>query len=241
MRRLLLLTTLLMLLVARPAHGQSGINLSWSDCGSNGAFSRTFACDTNSGTQTLVASFVSGVDLNQLTGIAGVIDLCTMTPVLPSWWQMKNPGTCRPNALSVDFDFTSGPGNCADYWQGQAVGGIHYAMGAAWGFNGARILTVAAIPGSAVSPLDGETEYYAFRITIRNDASTGAGACSGCGEPACIVLNSVELTQPAGVGDYFISSPYMSYYVQWQGPVFDCPFVVPTRAPSWGQIKAMYR
>jgi len=241
MKRLLLLTTLLMLFSVRSAHGQSGINLSWNDCGTSGTFQRNFACDTNSGQQTLVASFVSGVELHQLVGIAAVIDLCTMTPVLPSWWQMKNLGTCRPNALSVSFDFTAGPSNCADYWQGAATGGISYSMGAAWGFNGARMLVVATIPESGVSTLDGATEYYACRVNIRNDASTGTGSCAGCSEPACIVFNSIELVQPSGVGDYFIASPLMSYHVQWQGNVVDCPFVVPARTRSWGQIKSLYR
>ena len=241
MNRSIPLFTLLLCLVALPARAQSGINLSWNDCGTFGTFLRTFACNTNSGQHTMVASFIAGQDMNQLVGIAGVIDLCSMTPVLPAWWQMANVGTCRPNALSADFNFTSGPSNCLDYWQGQAVGGMSYTMGAAWGFNGARIRVVAAIPSNQVAPLDGASEYYAYRINIRNDATTGAGACGGCGESVCIILNSLQLAQPAGVGDLTITTPINRYYLEWQGMVVACPFVVPTRQPSWGQIKAMYK
>ncbi|MEO5617382.1 MAG: hypothetical protein ABIS67_06395, partial [Candidatus Eisenbacteria bacterium] len=112
---------------------------------------------------------------------------------------------------------------------------------AAWGFNGARLRVVAAIPSSVVAPIDGSIEYYAYRVTIRNDASTGTGACGGCNENVCIILNSLQLAQPAGVGDYTLANPVMRNFLQWQGPVYFCPFVVPTRRHSWGQVKALYR
>lgn len=241
MKRLLpLLTLVLLLMVPRPC-AASGINLSWGDCGSFGTMMRNFACNTNSGLHTMVASFAPPAGMNQLVGMEGVIDLCSMTPVLPAWWQMASPGTCRPSALSTDFNFVAGPYNCADYWQGQAVGGMSYTMGAAWGFNGARLRVVAAIPSNAVAPTDENTEYYAFRVTIRNDATTGAGSCAGCGSSVCIILNSLLLAQPLGVGDFTLSNPLTNNYLHWQGDVANCPFVVPVKQKSWGQVKALYR
>src|SRR5262249_10557678 len=103
---------------------QGGVDLSWSDCGSFGTFSRTFACTTNSGFETMVASFVAPSPMDHFVGMEGVIDLCSMTAVLPSWWMMYVSGTCRQSAISTSFDFTSGPFSCADPWLGQAVGGM---------------------------------------------------------------------------------------------------------------------
>ena len=241
MRRLIPLFVLLPLLAARPVHGQGGINLSWNDCGASGTMTRAFACDTNAGSHSLVASFVSGVDMDHLVGMAGVIDLCSMQSVLPSWWQMYVPGSCRPAAISASFDFTASSGNCADYWRGQAAGGMDYTIGHAWEVNAARIRTVCAIPSTAIAHLDGATEYYAFRITIRNDRTVGPDACAGCSGEVCIVLNSIELSQLAGYGDYKITTSLLRYQALWQGMVVGCPFIVPTRTTTWGQVKSMYR
>ncbi len=239
-QRLLLLALCLALLPA-PARAYPGINLSWSDCGASGGFQRNFACDTNVGVHTLVASFVPPSGLDQLVGMAGVIDLCSMDLVLPGWWQAGSAVSCRPNAVAADFNFTTSSQSCADYWQGRAVGGVSYTYGQSWGFNGARIRAAAAIPSSAIAPTDDQTEYYAFKITIRNDATVGAGACDRCASHVCIILNSLELYQPLGVGNHFLTQPIMSNYVQWQGEVLGCPFVVPVARRSWGQIKSLYR
>jgi hypothetical protein len=189
----------------------------------------------------MVASFVSPAPLDHLVGMAGVIDLCSMTSVLPSWWMMFNAGTCRQSAISTSFDFTAGPFSCADPWQGQALGGMDYTIGFSWQFNSARIRTVCAIPASAIHPIDDVTEYYAFRVTVRNDKTVGTGACTGCSEDVCIILNSLELSQEAGYGDYVLTQPISRMYLEWQGAVFNCPFVVPARQKTWGQVKAMYR
>lgn len=241
MKRRLLLVVLFFLASTRLASAQSGTNLKWSDCGASGQAMRTFACNTNTGSHTLVGSFVSGVELTQVIGMSAVLDLCSMDPVLPGWWQMGGPATCRPSAISASFDFTASTMSCADYWQGQAQGGMSYTFGANWGFNGARMLIVCAIPPAAASTMDGSVEYYGFRVTIQNHASTGTGACSRCGAGVCLILNSVELEQPAGVGDVIIVDPILSNYVLWQSYVAGCPFIVPTERKSWGLIKSLYR
>jgi len=241
MLRSAMVAALALLVLAGPASAQSGVNLSWNDCGSAGTMLRTFACNTNTGDHTMVASFAC-TGVTQLTALAGVIDLCSMDPVLPAWWQMRRPDSCRPNAISASFDFTGGAYNgCTDYWQGQATGTMTYTYGQSWGFNGARIVASATIPQEAATALENGVEYYAFRITIRNDATVGDGACARCQANVCIILNSVELYQPTGVGNFFISGPLTRDYMHWQGQVVDCPFVVPARNRSWGQIKSLYR
>lgn len=223
------------------AFAQGGINLSWTDCGSAGQRVKTFACDTNTGSQRMVASFVSPVPLDHFVGMEGVIDLCSMTPVLPAWWMMFVSGTCRQNAISTSFDFTSGPFTCADPWLGQAAGGMDYTIGYSWQFNSARIRTVCAVPASAMQPIDDQSEYYAFKVTVTDINTVGTNACTGCTEDVCIILNSLKLVQQAGYGDYTLTTPIMSQYMQWQGPVLNCPFVVPTRQTTWGQVKSLYR
>jgi len=66
--------------------------------------------------------------------------------------------------------------------------------------------------------------------------------CSGCLVPACIVLNSVKLAQPAGQGDAVIANPAASQHVTWQGGgTIECPGATPTQSNTWGQIKTLYR
>ena len=70
-------------------------------------------------------------------------------------------------------------------------------------------------------------------------------SCAGCTDGACIVLNSIQLTQPIGVGDYTISNPILRNWVQWQGGATTitggCPLATPTRSTTWGSVKSLYR
>lgn len=240
--RLRVSVSLVLALTSIPVAARSGgLNLSWSDCGSAGQRMKTFACNTNSGSQTMIASFIAPVPMDHFVGMEGVIDACSMTAVLPAWWQMFVAGSCRPNAISSGFDFTSGPFSCADPWLGQAAGGMDYTIGYAWKFNSVRIRTVCAVPASAMQPIDDQTEYYAFKVTIKNDKTVGTDACAGCNEDLCIVLNSIKLVQQAGYGDYTLTSPVTAQYMNWQGPVYNCPFVVPVKPTTWGHVKSLYR
>ena len=58
---------LLALALVAPAHAAQGVNLSWSRCHgeAGGTQNRAFACDTNTGAEHLVASFVLPTDLPQ--------------------------------------------------------------------------------------------------------------------------------------------------------------------------------
>ena len=67
MRRLLLVPFLLGLLPSATA-AAGWVNLSWDDCGSHGASMRTFACNTNGGSHTLVGSFVAPSGIDSLNG-----------------------------------------------------------------------------------------------------------------------------------------------------------------------------
>jgi hypothetical protein len=243
MKRLLTLLACAALTLVATSAFAGGINLSWVDCGAFGALQRNFACNTNSGLNSAVASVVTGVDMAQLNGQASVLDMQTNQAALSNWWQFNSPG-CRfasPALIAGNFDFTANI-NCLDPWGGTASGGLNYSPGFG-GPNRARIRTVCAIIGS--TGITGVDEYYMFKVNISNARSTGAGACAGCTDGACIVFNSILVTQPAGVGDYTISNTLLRNWVQWQGGAVNvtggCPAATPTQNRTWGSVKSLYR
>jgi len=71
--------------------------------------------------------------------------------------------------------------------------------------------------------------------------------CAGCGLPACIVLNQVELLQEVGSpgGDIIVLKfPIDHGFVTWQGGDIGgqgCPLSLPVKRATWGAIKAIYR
>ena len=140
------------------------------------------------------------------------------------------------SAFGIDV---GGPSECADIWQGQAMTSYSYMPGHS-GWDSARIVVWAALSPQLAQPAEGGTEYHAFTVRIRNDATVGSGSCLGCGFPACIVLNEIRLTT-ANSGDIVLVAPYNYNYLQWQQYVPNCPFIVPVQNRTWGQIKATYR
>jgi hypothetical protein len=227
--------------------GAAGLNLSWDDCGAAGTSQKNFACASNSGANIMFASAVVGVPVPQLNGHEGVIDLQTNEATLSDWWKIGGTGAapnCRPaTTITSNFDFVGGPFSCLDPWTGSAAGGVNFTQ-AFNGPNRARIRTVCAIPGSTA--ITGTDEYYVYKVTMTNVRSTGTGSCAGCADGACIVLNSIDFTQPAGVGNFKITNPLVQRHVLWQAGGsaiggLGCPAQVPTRNQTWGSVKSLYR
>jgi hypothetical protein len=243
MKKSLLLTGAVLALSASVATAE-GINLSFNDCGTNGARFATFNCLSNSGTPfPVVASFIPPAGLSEFLGLNAQVDVTTPQPVLPQWWQ-HGATSCRgTTGLSVSFDFTSSSGLCADFFVGQAAGGFLWESG--FGSpNRARMRVTCAVPFDNRGPVDENTEYYAFRITMQRTKSTGTGSCAGCTEQACMVLNEIQLFQPPGVdgGDPILTNPAPENHVTWQSStVPDCPLSTPAQNRSWGQVKTLYR
>lgn len=226
-----------------------GINLGWFDCPNQGAyqFTRQFACDSNEGSQTLVGSFVAPAGMEAVTGFAAVIDVRTLGGVAGGWWDLRAalPAGCRPTSMTSSFDFTGGPFGCHDYWQAGAMGGSSAQVPSG---NNVRLMTTAALPlgDSRIGPITAGTEVYVFKLTINNARTVGPGSCAGCSGEACILLNSILVTQTSGHPNITISNPAASMYVLWQGwsttdPSQACPFFSPTKNRTWGAIKAVYR
>jgi hypothetical protein len=230
----------------------AGINLGWNDCpsGPTYALAETFACDTNVGIHTMVASFVAPADIHQMSANEIVIDMQTGGSALAPWWTMAT-GQCRPaSSLAGNFDFTTGPFTCYDYWQGGAIGGLQWSSFQPQGnLNRCRIKGVFALPAGdeRITSIPEGLEVYSFKANVNSAKSTGLGACAGCSDEACIVLQTIRLNQPAPDPPITaLESPATSQYVIWQAwstqdPNNACPAVTPTRNHTWGSIKALYR
>jgi hypothetical protein len=184
MKKTLLITGALLALTVGMASA-AGLNLSWTDCGLNGASVRTFACTSNSGTNIAVSSYIVPAGVDSANSNEIVIDIQTSGATLPSWWMMGT-GFCRPTSLSMNFSGFTGP--CMDYWAGRGAGGSNYT--APFGPpNRARVKAVWALSRLDAGPIPTDQEVYSNNLFINNAKSFGAGACGGCTDGACIVLN----------------------------------------------------
>ena len=234
-----LLASVLGLALAPTAHA-GGINLAWNDCGAFGASSQTFACNTNTGARKLYVSFVPPSDLSQFNGTDGIIDIASNQPTLGQWWNLANTGNpgCRNSGFD-SADFTAGPFSCLDPWVGSAVSARNYQ----YLYQGipyrARLHFVTAVVSAVTVTVD--HEYYDFSFLINNNNSTGAGACGGCLDGVCIVLQSLNLTQTQGNPSVLITNPLLSQSVTWQTGAPVCPGATPSRNSTWGSVKALYR
>jgi hypothetical protein len=243
MKKTMIMAGLALALTASFAAAQPGINLSWNDCGVNGTASQTFNCASNTGTPfVLVASFIPPAGVPEFLGISSQIDITTSTPSLPLWWQHGTAFCRSTSGLAVNFDFTSGPFNCVDFYVGSAAGGFAYDVGFGTP-NRARLRVQAAVPFDNKGPVDDTMEYYAYKVNLLRAKSTSTGSCVGCLEQACIVLNDMQLFQPFELGnDPTINNPANQNFVTWQAAsVPGCPLSTPTQKSSWGQVKSLYR
>jgi hypothetical protein len=247
MKKTILLCGALLALTATVASA-AGVNLAWLNCygEGTGAQNRVFACTANTGTNMAVGSFIAPAGVGALSGNEVVIDLQSAGATLPAWWQFKNVGTCRTTSLSVNFVANAGNAICVDEFSGGGAGGIG-AYNIGYGGNPARARLTMAIATAAPGPIDADVEYFAFNMLINNAKTVGTGACAGCLTPVCIVMNSIKLTQPVGVGDFVLGQPGNgtdSNFITWQGGVIGgsgCPAATPARNATWGSVKSLYR
>jgi hypothetical protein len=222
-----------------------GLNLGWGNCVNDGGTSnKTFACASNTGTNTAVASFIPTMTSSTVNGNEIVVDLQAQGAALPAWWQFKNVGTCRSTSLSVSSTIPATAINCINEFSAQATSGIGaYNIGFG-GANRARLVIAEAVPASALAAVDPSGEYFSINVSVSNSKTVGAGACAGCSTPVCIVLNSIKLTAGGGDLDEFIGNAAVSNAVTWQGGAIGgngCPLAVPTHNTTWGAVKSLYR
>jgi hypothetical protein len=248
------LVVLLALVLIAPAHAAPGVNLTWSRCHGEGVGTqnRAFACDTNDGSEVLVASFVLPADLAQVSGNEVSIDLISQDDPLPAWWDFENAGTCRMTSLTVNATADANNVVCVDWAAGGSTGGLaSYSTGTPPSMgnidpalaNRHRRLSLAfAVPPDALASLLADTEYFSCNIAIDHAKTVGAGACGGCAGSVCLVIQMLNVTTPVLGNNMFLSGGTTpgSNMATWQGSGADCN-LVPVRNRSWGEVKALYR
>ena len=233
-----------MLLVASSAFA-AGVRLSWSTCAGDGLVQNlTFACNTNTGSRFIVASFLVDATIPEVNGDEICLDLITQaTPALPDWWSLFSAGSCRQTGLSIAAHDGAG---CPDMFAGQASMNIAaYQLNKPNGgtpLGTARILCVNAVQQAAIVTLDPQFEYAAAHWSISNAKTVGTGACAGCTTPVCFVLNRLNITTEGGITDTALEGPNSpgENMVTFQGAGADCQ-AVPTRNATWGAVKSLYR
>jgi hypothetical protein len=242
-------------LAASHAHAAAGVNVRWNACfGDGGLASRSFACNTNVGSQALVASFVVGAPVSQVGGVEVDLDVAVAGATLPAWWQFVNSGSCRLGSAGANQIIPASAVACTDWGQGQsAIGIASYTVGSP-ALNTARFVIGRQVPATNYADLSAGVEYFDGNLTINNAKTVGTSSCSGCSAAACLAINKVVLYQISGSTATPVatltgpSNGTDSNFVTWQGgagagglPTGECPLAVPVRRKAWSDIKTLYR
>ena len=242
---------LLLAALATPSPAQSqDLDLGWGSCG--GPNHQTFECTSSSGHHDLVTSFVSPVDLE-------VVEVTTRLKVysvpgiaLPPWWNFTGEvSPCRADAVLIPDLGTNAFSGCANPF----LGAITTTSSAQW----QRVDTAdeTTLRGTIVQhfaePVRVSSGVWLIaNVTrIRNlftfSPPNGIN-CPGCLLEACIVTESVDLTQREGApGPSTLairSSAEQPRYVSWQRTHLagsPCQGVTGTSDATWGRLKAHYR
>ncbi len=240
---------LLLSLVAAPDAQAAGMGLRWGSC--EGSANRSFACDRNTGTETLVASFAPPGGITEVTGIEAYLHITVAGGKLPAWWQMFGSGTCRRTSIAAVLD-VSDQIECEDPWNGGGMGAlVRYQSD---GANGIDMLVAVAIPDYEKHALTAGRTYAAFKLVIQHRSTSGTGACAGCETPVCIAFERMVIAQytppphtEAIRGNNTevtlglpASGSIPGNVVTWQGGTPTCGAGL-SRPSSWSQVKDRFR
>jgi len=261
-----LLAALALVSLAVPALAEPGLRLSWDHCAADGRVAnKAFACNTNAGSDQLVASFESPVGMPDCVGLEPTLHIQSSNDVLPPWWNFA-PSACRTSGLGYEYS-PAAAGGCAYAYHPNVSGG---AAGDLAGRNGPGSLVVRSGVWARIDEpfaiLPG-TEYFAFTFLIRHSKTVGSNTCSGCSVPVCLGFGSLVMRgresadvylHPDGVvpggGDLTVTwqgayvQDYWSYREPGVGEVAERATLtchpdqsVSARRPTWGTIKSLYR
>jgi hypothetical protein len=232
------------------------VNLRWNECwGDGGVQNRVFACDRNTGSEVLVASFVPFFDFPQMTGDEFVVDFATASTPLAQWWWFLDAGNCRQSSMALVSDPPASAVACSDWDEAQAGG-----LFAGFTFNiflpsAGRITGMHWMRDGLSAPVLAGHEYHAFTLVINHQKTVGDGACGGCTLGACIAFRSFRMTSPDPQFDQRLSlgnQPGSAHdaMVTWQGGTgvvspapggLSCPAATPAKNSTWGAVKSLYR
>jgi hypothetical protein len=253
--RLRLALGLVLFVSASPARA-SGLNLAWDKCFSEGGvIAKSFSCASGTGYADVIGSFIPAQAHPRFEAMEVKLDVQSQSKELPAWWQFYNAGSCRESAFDLSFDFKPlSKTTCDDPFDGSVWGGIGYyatpdhpVSAYQGGPNTARLLGGAALMYSRSLPSG--AEYYAFRLRIEYESSSGGGACAGCATPVCLTFAEVALYDDSGLPldgqlqhtpePEIITQQQQNSMISWQDSGANCQPKV--RNKTWGQLKSLYR
>ena len=245
-RRMLARAVFLALAFRSPAAGaEPAVHLAWDDCGAAGHLTRTFACNTNSGAENLVVSFVPPAGVDVFTGIEVRLRFWPPAASLPPWWGLS-AGGCRSASLRAQ-PFAAAASPCVTPWT------TNLFFTAALDLATQELRALVNLNQGEEHSLDPAVHYYGVRLAINHAKSTGSGRCDGCSLPVGVYVSRFLLLIGGGNPNYEYALPQVEY-VNWQcdgSPVVgegssvigwsfpDC--ATPARGGTWGGIKALYR
>jgi hypothetical protein len=242
-------------LLALSASGAAAqqIQVKWNDCAlDGGAATKTSTCLSNSGVNRVVVSYTPPAPLADFVAIDGTLDLQFDNGTVPQWWQFKNAGSCRINAAGISIDVNTLPNSftCVDTWDGgNGAIGLFTGYGPEFGGQPYRARAVFAIarPADAPMALAAGTNYFGWVWTISN-ANTVAPSviCAGCADPVAVWAPTMVLSGISNGGNSAAAAPIVltaspddgQSCVSWNSGSCEG---TPTRATTWGNVKAMYR
>jgi hypothetical protein len=239
MKRLLALTSVLLVSgVGIAAAAAPGVNLNYANCTINGAGSdRTFACNDNGSTFSLVASGLLGFTIPDFVATSSAVDVTLGSPSIPAWYQF-GPGGCREGSLGLGT--VGALAGCVNPYTGSnQAGGFVIEPGSAPNRFRVRLDWVRDTP----APFQANTlnSLFVLQMTTASSFDEGFGMCAGCNVPACFVLNAAELFSLSEGRVAIIEQGDLRNWATWQGGTGDCPGATASRSATWGAVKALYR
>ena len=234
------------LVLAATTASAQGINLRWGECVADGGVRNvSFACNTNTGSRTMVTSFVLNAPLTGAGHVTGVIDVVAADLVLPEWWNYR---FCRSGSIRVNSS-AAGPIVCTDFMTGTCStdGDFTAILPGVPAGNSERLeFTRINCPSASADNLLAGVEYLGPVLTINFNRTVGSPSCTGCGTGVCLILTQLHINTPGG--GLTMTSPVLppdGNVITWQGvgltPGGVCQAATPTRQSTWGAVKALYR
>jgi len=251
---------------ASAAVSAPGVNIRWDNCfADGGVWNKLFACDTNTGSESLVLSYALDTQMTNVSGNEIIVDFSSPNSTLPAWWSFKNVGTCRQTSLSLTLTPPAGMAQCLE-WAPSALqaGGIGAFATGFFGPGWGRITAATAVPQPDLATIEPDNEYFLASLVINHAKTVGTGACTGCDVPVCIVFQRLRVDTPTAANDRTLSHGANfqgSQIAYWQNgyasnvsvncnqfggnceTTFTCvPYsATQARGSTWGQVKSLYR
>jgi hypothetical protein len=205
----------------------SGVDIAWDNClGESGATSlKAFACNTNSGQESLWISFESSEPASTINKLEVAIRFQTQSgSALPVWWDFEDLASCRRNALSVDPDPPYETPICTRP-TGTGPMPLFVVDRIDYQFPSADEGTMVIITQIG-NPLVANQRYLACRFLLSHAKTS---ACAGCNEPVSITVTGVR------AANMTFTNAITQNFALWQSRPTG------TRATTWSALKRLYR